>query len=98
MNKIQKFASKYKIALSVFALALAFTVSIGSNYAHAVCPATPADCTVDDVVGDSAETIVDTTLAALVSNLPTILAGAVAIMVGFALIKLAMRWAKRFIK
>lgn len=96
---MKKFIKDHKKGLAMFALALAFVaVGSGVNVAYAACPAVPADCTVDDVVGTSATTIVDTTLAALVTNLPTILAGALAIMVGFALIKLAMRWARKFIR
>lgn len=97
MKLVKKIASKYKALFAVFALAVAFGVSFAPQ-AYAACPAVPADCTVDDVVGTSATTIVDTTLAALVTNLPTILAGAIAIMVGFALIKLALRWSRKFIR
>lgn len=99
MKTISNLVKKNKKSFAVFALALAFASFAGSNnLAYAACPAVPADCTVDDVVGTSATTIVDTTLATLVSNLDTIVAGAVAIMVGFALIKLALRWSKKFIK
>lgn len=98
MRKISQFVHKHKVAFGVFAFALVALSGSYGQVALAACPAVPADCTVDDVVGTSTDTIVDTTLATLVTNLPVIVIGAVAIMIGFALIRLSMRWVKKFIK
>jgi len=112
MKSIRKFLNnrKAKVGLSVAGLmfALALTLApLGQGYSSqyslapktvlAACPEVPADCTIDDVVGDTADSVFDTTVATLVSNLPAIVAGATILMVGFALIKLVFRWARKFI-
>lgn len=73
------------------------TYAVSQNTVYAACPDVPADCTIDDVIGDSVSTLSDTVLSTLTSNLPVVLGLAAIVMIAFAVIKLAFRWARKFI-
>lgn len=96
MKSLRNFISKYKVGFTALAL-VAVGFAFSASHALAACPAVPADCTVDDVIGDSVDVIQTTVLSTLTTNLPVIIGVAVVIMVGFALVKLAIRWTRKFI-
>lgn len=114
MKKLQKFLknSKVKFVGSVAGMALMALLalapatvhfnqggaSLSYNAAYAACPAVPADCTIDDVIGDSLDTVKDQALATLVVAVPVLVGGAIIFALGFKVIKMGFRWVLKYIR